>query len=219
MYGRRVNDALSRAIGYLMGDINSRTGKGKRDVEIGISDRGFYISSENMNIEKAIEKLNSNNIEDILKEAIEKTDILTRRFRHCATRSLMILRNYKGNRKNVKKQQMRSHFLISATKKLTKNFPILKEAKREVLEDLMDIENSKKVLDWINSGELEISSNYVKIPSPFSLNLLLEGHMDLMRLEDKQDFLKRMHKIYMNELMNKNKLDENTFDYNHMSKE
>ncbi len=219
MYGRRVNDALSRAIGYLMGSINSRTGKDKRDVEIGISDRGFYISSENMDIEKAIEKLDSENVEEILKEAIEKTDILTRRFRHCATRSLMILRNYKGNRKNVKKQQMRSHFLISSIKKLTKNFPILKEAKREVLEDLMDIENSKKVLGWINSGKLEINSDYVRIPSPFSLNLLLEGHMDLMRLEDKQDFLKRMHKIYINEIENKNKLDENTFDYAHMSKE
>src|SRR6056297_2846099 len=44
MYGRRVNDALSRALAYLLG---SEKSSGKRDVEIGISDRGFYLSSEN----------------------------------------------------------------------------------------------------------------------------------------------------------------------------
>lgn len=197
MYGRRVNDALSRAVGYLLGQ------KLQRDVEIGISDRGFYFSSENMDIEKAFKELSSENIEEILKEAIEKTDILTRRFRHCATRSLMILRNYRGNSKSVKKQQMKSHFLISAVKKISKNFPILNEAKREVLEDLMDIENAKKVLDWISKGKIEIHTNYVKIPSPFSLNLLLQGHMDLMRIEDKQDFLRRMHRLYMKEIEKK----------------
>ena len=197
MYGRRVNDALSRALGFIIGQ------KEKRDVEMGISDRGFYLSCNNLDIEKAFNKLNSENIEDILKEAIEKTDVLTRRFRHCATRSLMILRNYKGQTKSVKKQQMKSHFLIHAVKKISKEFPILNEAKREVLEDLMDIQSAKKVLDWIKSGEVEIFSQYVKIPSPMSLNLLLQGHMDLMRIEDKQDFLKRMHKLYMSEIEKK----------------
>jgi len=86
MYGRRVNDALSRALAYLMG----AKGASKRDVEVGISDRGFYLSSENTHIEKAFEQLNSKNIEEILKQAIEKTDVLTKKFRHCATRGLMI---------------------------------------------------------------------------------------------------------------------------------
>jgi len=197
MYGRRVNDALSRVLGYLMGI------KQRRDVEIGISDRGFYLSSDSMDIEKAFSQLTSENIEDILKEAIEKTDILTRRFRHCATRSLMILRNYKGNTKSVKKQQMKSHFLIAAVKKISKEFPILKEAKREVLEDLMDIKNAKKILQDIEKKQIIINSDHVKIPSPFSLNLLLQGHLDLMRIEDKQDFLRRMHKVYQEEIKKK----------------
>ncbi len=201
MYGRRVNDALSRALAYLIGNTK------KRDVEIGITDRGFYLASQNLDIEKAFEKLNSENLEEILKEAIEKTDILTRRFRHCATRSLMILRTYKGQRKNVKKQQMKSHFLIAAVKKISEEFPILKEAKREVLEDLMDIENTKKVLNRIESGELEIKTDHSRLPSPFALHLLLEAHMDLMKIEDKQDFLKRMHQVYQNEIDKKGIID------------
>ena len=208
MYGRRVNDALSRALAYLMGS----KGSTKRDVEVGISDRGFYLSSENTRIEKAFEELNSKNIEEILKQAIEKTDVLTKKFRHCATRGLMILRTYKGNTKSIRKQQMKSHFLINSVKKISKEFPILKEAKREVLEDLMDIEKAKLVLDWISTGKVKLSYNHVKIPSPFSLNLILQGHLDLMKIEDKQDFLQRMHKVYMQEIEKKQNPEEFSYD-------
>jgi len=197
MYGRRVNDALSRALAYLMGLV------GGRDVEMGISDRGFYFAGEILPIEKALKHLNSENVEQTLKEAIEKTDILTRRFRHCATRSLMILRSYKGQQKSVKRQQMKSHFLIAAVKKISQEFPILKEAKREVIEDLMDLENTKKVLLWIDEKKVKVKIEEVRIPSPFSLGLLIQGHMDLLKIEDKQAFLQRMHKIYQEEIQKK----------------
>ncbi len=199
MYGRRVNDAFSRALAYLM----SAKSSSKRDVEIGISDRGFYLSSEKMNIEDAFEKLTPENLEKTLKQAIEKTEVLNRRFRHCATRSLMILRTYKGVQKSVRKQHMKSHFLISSVKKISQEFPILKEAKREVLEDLMDIEKTKQVLKWIKNKDVQLSYHTVKIPSPFSLNLILQGHLDLMKIEDKQDFLQRMHKVYIDEIKKK----------------
>ncbi|MDP2628938.1 MAG: ATP-dependent helicase [Nanoarchaeota archaeon] len=201
MYGRRVNDALSRAVAYVIGS------KSRRDVEVGISDRGFYISSEEFLKKDIFDGITEKNFEDILKEAIEKTDILKKRFRHCATRSLMILRSYKGEKRNVKRQQMKTHFLITSVKKISKDFPILKEAKREVLKDLMDLENAKKVIHWIKTGKVKISEDYVKVPSPFSLNLLLQGHMDLMRIEDKQDFLKRMHKYYVQEINKKGMID------------
>lgn len=210
MYGRRVNDAFSRALAYLLGNEKNSD---KRDVEIGISDRGFYLSSENSNIENAIEMLNSENIEEILKKAIEKTDVLTRKFRHCATRSLMILRSYKGNTKSVKRQHMKSHFLINSVKKISEEFPILKEAKREVLEDLMDIENTKKVLDWIKEKKVKISYHTTKLPSPFSLNIILQGHIDLMKIEDKQIFLQRMHQVYLNEINKKQGEKVPEFDY------
>jgi len=191
MYGRRVNDVLSRAISYLMASGS------KKDVEMGINDNGFYLSSDKMNLEKAFNFLNEKNLEDILKEAIEKTDILTRRFRHCATRSLMILRSYKGKSKTVGKQQMKSHFLISAVKKITSEFPILREARREILEDLMDIENAKLVIKQWKQNNIKLKIRDVSAPSPFALNLILQGHSDLIRIEDKQEFLKRMHDLHV----------------------
>ena len=196
LYGRKVNDAFSRAIGYLIGS------HGQRDVEIGISDNGFYISGESLNLKKALENLSPKNLDEILREAIEKTDVLARRFRHCATRSLMILRNYKGMRKTVGKQQMKSHFLLAAVKKVTGEFPILREARREVLEDLMDVENAKVVLKGIEEGEIKVEKSEVSIPSPFALNLILQGHTDIIRIEDKQAFLRRMHELHVKKIFN-----------------
>ncbi len=191
MYGRRVNDALSRALGFLVGRA------GGRDIEIGINDNGFYLAGESLNIDKAMNFINVKNMDEILQEAIEKTDVLARRFRHCAGRALMILRNYKGNNKTVGKQQMKSHFLLYAVKKITNEFPILREARREVLEDLMDIQNAKQVIGWIKNKKLRVEFRDTIIPSPFATNLILQGQTDLMRMEDKQDFLKRMHKEHL----------------------
>jgi len=200
MYGRRVNDALSRALAWIMGSY------GNRDVEMGISDNGFYFAGESLNIEKALKELNPDNLKAMLEEAIGKTDILTRRFRHCAGRSLMILRTYKGRAKSVGKQQVKSHFLLHAVKKISKDFPILREARREVLEDLMDINNTKQVLEWIKSGKLKIKIKDVRLPSPFALNLILQGHSDLIRTEDKQEFLKRMHELHKKSLWAKDEV-------------
>ena len=195
LYGRRVNDALSRAIGYLIGT------HGGRDIEIGITDNGFYLSGERMTIKRALEELNDKNIGDVLSEAIDKTDVLARRFRHCATRSLMILRSYKGRRKTVGKQQMKSHFLLAAVKKITRAFPILREARREVLEDLMDVENAKVVLRDIQNKKVQVKIVETDLPSPFALHLVLQGHTDLLRIEDKQAFLRRMHELHVKNIV------------------
>ncbi len=188
LYGRRVNDALSRAFAYLAARF------GGRDIEIGINDNGFFLaSSERINIDKALKFLNQNNLQQVLEEAIEKTEVFKRRFRHCATRSLMILRSYKGREKSVGKQHLKSGFLLGAVQRLDTNFPVLKEARREVLEDLMDISNAKLVLKWIGEGKIEVEQIHSEIPSPFSLNLIMQGYSDLMKIEDKIAFLKRVY--------------------------
>ena len=194
LYGRRVNDALSRALGLLMGH------KVGRDIEIGINDNGFYFAGENLPIEESLNLLSVDNLQEALEEAISKTEVLKRRFRHCAARSLMILRNYKGRSKSVGKQQMNSFFLLSAINKISRDFPILKEARREVLEDLMDIDNAKMVLGWIKDGKVKIDKIHTKLPSPFALNLVMQGYSDLLKIEDKMKFLKRMHKEILREI-------------------
>jgi ATP-dependent Lhr-like helicase len=115
----------------------------------------------------------------------------------------MILKNYKGRTKTVGKQQMNSFFLMNTINKISKNFPIIKEAKREVLEDLMDINNTKLILGWIKDGKIKIDNIHVNLPSPFSLNLIMQGYTDLLKIEDKFKFLKRMHQEIIKEIEKK----------------
>lgn len=191
MYGRRVNDVLSRAYGFVAAQLRYR------DVEVGINDNGFFIAGEKLDETKILAGLNSKNIEAIVKEAIEKTDVLKRRFRHCASRSLMILRSYKGRSKSVGKQQVHSSFLLSEVKKLSNEFPILQEARREVLEDLMDLPHAKQILSWVEQGKVKIKKALVPLVSPFGLTLLMQSHADLISVEDRVNFLKRMHGLHL----------------------
>jgi len=38
------------------------------------------------------------------------------------------------------------------------------------------------------------------LPSPFALNLILQGYADLLKIEDKIAFLKRMHQEHLKEI-------------------
>ena len=192
LYGRRVNDCLSRAVAFAI----ARTQH--RDVEIGINDNGFYIASDkSVNVVKAFNLIKSKELRNVMDMAIEHTEVLRRRFRHCATRAMMILRNYMGHQKRVGRQQVSSMILLNAVKRIDSNFCILKEARREVLEDLMDIENTQKVIEGIEEKKILIKEINTTLPSPFAFNLILQGFTDIMKIEDKVEFVKRLHEQIM----------------------
>ena len=198
LYGRRINDALSRAIAYVSSN--------KTDLEIGINDNGFFIASQQpLQVEKALKMLagKPEELRRILEEAVEKTETFRRRFRHCAARSLMIIKNYKGKSKTVGRQQVKSDVLYYAVRKISSDFPILKEARREILEDLMNIHEAQQVLGWIKDKKIKIDTITSDIPSPFALNLVVQGYADLMRMENKLLFLKRMHEKVMERIQKK----------------
>ena len=64
----------------------------------------------------------------------------------------------------------------------------------------MDVENAKEVLTWIKNRKLEVKKITTKLPSPFALTLILQGHYDLLKIEDKIEFLKRMHAEHLKEI-------------------
>ncbi|MFO7872183.1 MAG: ATP-dependent helicase [Candidatus Undinarchaeales archaeon] len=193
LYGRRTNDALSRAIAYLISNVK------RKNIAINLTDNGFYLTTNSgkLQVLQALKKLKSNTLRSTLRKAVEKTEILRRRFRHCAGRSLMILRNYKGRKKSAGKQQVSSKILLSAVRRISKDFPILKEARREVLEDLMDVKNAEKVLKKLEKEKIEVKIIATDVPSPFALNLIARGYMDILKMEDRLEFVRRLHKTIL----------------------
>lgn len=198
LFGRKVNDALSRATAYLVAK------RYNVNVTISISDNGFYLSSDGkIGGLESFKELTSDNFRNILSQALNKTETLANRFRHCAGRSLMTLRNYKGQSKSVGRQQVRGKILLKFIEEMDNNFPILLEAKREALEDYMDVNDALKVINWINNGEMEIKVINTIIPSPFAFNLVSQGYLDVLNQNDKAEFTKRMHKAVLEKIKSK----------------
>lgn len=198
LFGRKVNDALSRATAYLVAK------RYNANVSISISDNGFYLSSDGkIGGLESFRELTPENFRNILTQSLSKTETLASRFRHCAGRSLMTLRRYKGKSKSVGRQQVRGKILLKFVEEMDDNFPILSEARRETLEDYMDVENAEKVIQWIANEEMEIKVINTVIPTPFAFNLVSQGYLDVLNQNDKAEFTKRMHKAVLDKIKSK----------------
>ncbi len=196
--GRRVNDALSRA--YAMA-ISVKYGINTR---ITVTDDGFMLSYEQkIDLKHIPSMINSNNFEDLVKRSVSNTEVFKQRFRHCASRSMMVLRRYKGHEISVVRQQLRSEKVLRALQDIP-GFPVITETFREIMNDMMDVPLAKKyVSDVIEKSRYRIN-DYSSESSPFSLSLILAGVSDIVMMEDRARLLRELQsrivdKIYSNE--------------------
>ncbi|AOV94824.1 hypothetical protein AQV86_02765 [Nanohaloarchaea archaeon SG9] len=190
IYGRRVHDAIARIMAHLL---QKRV---ESNIGMVIDDNGFIIVTPRrpIDMEKLLEELENCDPEKELRDAVRKTELMKRRFRHVGGRSLMILRNYQGSSKTVGQQQMKGHFLLSTIRnEYGEDFPMIKETYREIMEDAMDIQHAKDVIEGLEAGEISYSISNTSIPSPFSHNLLLQGNTDVVKMEDKKERLQKLH--------------------------
>jgi ATP-dependent Lhr-like helicase len=195
LHGRRVNDVLARALAYVNGRITGR------DVEVSITDNGFYLkSTQPIHALRALKLIREDELQKLMEIALDQSEVLKRRFRHCAGRALMILRNYKGQSKSVGRQQISSMLIINAVRRIGNDFPILKEARREILEDLMDIHHARDVVRQLQSGAITVEERSTDLPSPFAFNLVLQGYVDILKVEDRIEFVRRMHDLVLQEI-------------------
>jgi ATP-dependent Lhr-like helicase len=200
LYGRRTNDVLSRIVAIIL---SNQLGK---NIGVIVSDNGFALhipKKSKVDINKLLEEIKNINPIILLRENIRRTELMNRRFRHCASRSFLILRNYKGYKISVSKQQTNAQTLIKVCEEIDKNFPIIEETYREILEDVFDIENALKVISWIKNGKVKI--NYIKtnLPSPFAHNLIILGEADVVLMEDRKKALLELHEAIMKSIQNR----------------
>lgn len=188
-FGRRVNDALSRAYAYKITNVIGA------NVSVTMSDDNFMIgTSRKMDISKIPSLLTSKDLEVILRKAIKDSEIFKLRFRHTAARSFMILRNYMGRSVSVNRQQIRSSYLLETLGDMD-NMPVIEETYREVLEDDMDVKNARVVLDMMESGKMTVeTAPFSGTPSPFAHSIILSGFSDIVLMEDRSALLRELHR-------------------------
>ncbi len=191
LVGRRANEAISRVFAYRIGKIKDC------NVQIAVTDNGFLLKlPKKLERHEILDLFDTKDFREHLKQALDKTELLRRRFRHVAVRSFMILRNYLGREKSVWKQQMSADALLKLLKKHFPDFPVLRETYREIMEDSMDIENA---LDYLSKVGKEIELKVVEVPnpSPFALNMYLVGEEDVVLMEDRRKVLKMLHEMIL----------------------
>ncbi len=200
LFGRRVNDAFSRTIAILLSE------ELDMDLNIMVNDNGFAIYAKGgMGITKkiiddVIDEVGRSDIRSLLRRNIRNTEMMRRKFRHVAARSFMILKNYKGYKINVGRQQVNSQLLLKAVESIDPNFPILRETYREIFNDMMDLPRLEEVISNVKSGKIKVKFITTKYPSPFSHNIITFGHADVVMMKGKREYLKKLHKLVLQQI-------------------
>ena len=172
----------------------------KSDVLTTINDNGFSLilpQDIKVDIEKTIQELYTVDIIELLKNNIRRTELMKRRFRHTAARSFLVLRNYKGYKISIRKQQINSQSLLRVCETIDKEFPVIKETYREILEDIMDIENTQKLIYDMKKGRVTWERVRTRVPSPFAHNLIVLGEADIVLMKDRRQRLIELHEAIM----------------------
>jgi ATP-dependent Lhr-like helicase len=118
--------------------------------------------------------VSSEELEGLAREAVLESPLFRSRFRHNAVRSLLVLRAYQGRRTPVWLQNLRASALLDACRG-DLDFPVVAETLRECMNEALDIEGLREVLERIETGEVRTRVLGTRIPSPFTHSLLLLG--------------------------------------------
>src|SRR2546428_435052 len=195
-FGRRVNDALSRAFAFAITEAHHT------NVRVSVTDDNFMITvPRRIELTGLAKLVTSENLEDYLRRAIRNTELFKQRFRHCATRSFMILRNYKGREVSIGRQQLRSQRVLDWLHEI-EDFPVVKETYNEILHMVMDLDHAREVLRRIEAGDIAVvESDFASLPSPFAHNVVLQGVSDLVLMEDRSALLRELHRKVLERVM------------------
>ncbi len=205
-FGRRTNDALSRAYAFAL------TQKLGKNVAVAITDDNFMLTvPKRFSLEDIHKLVNSKDLEKTLRRAIKNIELFKQRFRHCATRSFMILRSYKGREVSMNRQHMRSEKVLDWFHEL-EDFPVIKETYNEILNQVMDLEHAQQVLRMIEDGEMEVAiSDFSNLPSPFAHNVVLHGTSDVVLMEDRSALLRDFHRKILKKVISEDRMVEFQF--------
>jgi ATP dependent helicase, Lhr family len=188
-YGRAFNDGLSRLVAYHCAQ------HATTNVQVAVADNGFSIEmplNRKVDVAGIIQDLDPESAVEELRAALDGTDLLQRYFRINATRSLMILKRYKGYEKSAAQQQVSSEMLLSFAQDLD-SFAVIEETYREITEDKLNITGVRKFLRRVQDGEIEVVTHTVDSPGPRAFGLATLMASDVVLADDESAVLQEFH--------------------------
>jgi ATP-dependent Lhr-like helicase len=188
-YGRQFNDGLSRLVAA---EVEART---DATVAVAVADRGFSLAlplNRKVDVARILRELDPETVREDLRAAVRGTDLLQRYFRINASRSLMILKRYKGYEKSAAEQQVSAEMLLSLATDLDE-FAVMEETYRELLDDRLAAERLREMLVQLDSGDCSIVHHTVDSPTPLSFGLATLVNSDTVLADDESAALQEYH--------------------------
>jgi len=195
-YGRRFNDGFSRLLAYHIAQAASA------NVQVAVADNGFTLSmplNRKVDIARIVGDLDPDTARADLRASLDGTDLLQRYFRINATRSLMILKRYKGYEKSASEQQVSSEMLLGFAEDLG-DFAVVEETYREILEDKLNVDGIETVLRAMQDGDVGVVRTRVDSPSPRAFGLATLMASDVVLAEDESAVLQEFHQRVLSEI-------------------
>ncbi|APW98028.1 helicase [Halobiforma lacisalsi AJ5] len=195
-YGRKFNDGLSRLLAYRCAQ------EATANVRVAVADNGFVLSmplNRKVDLEAILADLEADQVRADLRAALDGTDLLQRYFRINATRSLMILKRYKGYEKSASEQQVSSEMLLGFAEDLSE-FAVIEETYREILEDKLNVTEIEDVVDAIDTGDIDVERHLVDSPTPRAFGLATLSASDVVLAEDESAALQAFHDRVLEEI-------------------
>lgn len=196
LYGRRFNDGFSRLLAYHCAQQTTA------NISVAVADNGFTLTmplNRKVDLAEIIQDLEPGTVRADLRASLEGTDLLKRYFRINATRSLMILKRYKGSEKSASQQQVSSEMLLSYAAEL-EDFAVIEETYREILEDKLNIEAIEWLCQRVQAEDLEIVSTTVDTPTPRAFGLATLAASDVVLADDESAVLQEFHRRVLEEI-------------------
>ena len=112
-------------------------------------------------------------LEDLVVGELASSALYGARFREAAARALLIPRAYPGKRTPLWQQRLKAQTLLEVTRRYS-DFPIVLEAYRECLRDVLDLPGLRELLAKLQRRELSLVEVQTPTASPFASSLLFD---------------------------------------------
>jgi ATP-dependent Lhr-like helicase len=184
---RAACEALARAVGARLG---RRFG---RNLALSVADLGWSIRLPEGAAPAAAgiaPLLDPDHFADDVLEGLDRGELLARRFRHVAATAMMVLGNPEpGRRVRVGGLNWVSARLYPLVRAACPDHPLLRQTRREVLDELLDVPAAER---WLGSRP---SIRFRSLPglSPFAAAWIEPGAPEALQFESPGDALRRLH--------------------------
>ncbi|MHB1556328.1 MAG: DEAD/DEAH box helicase [Isosphaeraceae bacterium] len=184
---RSACEAIARATGARLG---RRFG---RNLTLAVADLGWSIrlpEGDRLSIDEIAPLVDPDRLDEDVLEGLDRGELPARRFRSVAATALMVLRNPEpGRRVRVGGMNWVSSRLYPLVQAACPDHPLLRQTRREVLEDFLDVPAAAR---WLASRP---SIRFRGLPgiSPFAAAWIEPGTPEAIQFESPGDALRRLH--------------------------